>query len=46
MRSDQAGATAIEYAMVALLISIAGFSALVTIGSTVTGLFSSVASGF
>jgi len=46
IRRDELGATAIEYAMVALLISIAAFSVLVTVGSSVTGLFSSVANGF
>jgi pilus assembly protein Flp/PilA len=46
LRRDLAGATAIEYAMVAVLISIAAFAALQIVGSSVTGMFSSVASGF
>jgi Flp pilus assembly pilin Flp len=40
------GATAIEYAMIAFFISIAGFSAILTIGSNVTSVFSQVASSF
>lgn len=43
---DQHGATAIEYAMVAFFISIVGFTAIVTIGSDVSGLFSRIASSF
>jgi pilus assembly protein Flp/PilA len=43
---DRDGATAIEYAMIAFFISIAAFSAIVTIGSDVTGVFTSVASSF
>jgi Flp pilus assembly pilin Flp len=46
MRSNRDGATAIEYAMVAFFISIAAFSAVVTIGSDVSGLFSRIASSF
>jgi Flp pilus assembly pilin Flp len=46
LRGAQHGATAIEYAMVAFFISIAAFSVLVTVGSNVTGLFSSIASSF
>jgi Flp pilus assembly pilin Flp len=46
MRVDCHGATAIEYAMVAFFISIAAFSALVTIGGSVTNLFSSIAASF
>jgi Flp pilus assembly pilin Flp len=45
-RLDSAGATAIEYAMVAFFISIAAFSVLVTVGSSVSGLFQQVAAGF
>jgi Flp pilus assembly pilin Flp len=43
---DRAGAAAVEYAMVALIISIAAFAAIVTIGTDVTGLFTKIASGF
>jgi Flp pilus assembly pilin Flp len=39
---DDAGATAIEYAMVALFISIAAFSVLVSIGSSVSGVFQTI----
>jgi Flp pilus assembly pilin Flp len=46
MNVDQRGATAIEYAMIALFISIAAFNVLVTIGSDVAGAFSKVASSF
>jgi Flp pilus assembly pilin Flp len=41
-----AGVTAIEYAMVAALISIAAFSVLLTVGSSVTNLFSTIVSSF
>lgn len=40
------GATAIEYAMIAFFISIAGFSAIATVGTDVSGLFSRIASSF
>jgi Flp pilus assembly pilin Flp len=43
---DAAGATAIEYAMVAFFISIAAFSVLVQIGTSVSGVFATVASSF
>ncbi|HTZ37292.1 MAG TPA: Flp family type IVb pilin [Stellaceae bacterium] len=43
---DPGGATAVEYAMVAFFISIAAFSVLVSLGSSVTKLFSSIAAGF
>jgi Flp pilus assembly pilin Flp len=43
---DRAGATAIEYAMIAFFISIAAFSVLVTVGHSVSGLFQQIASGF
>ena len=43
---DETAATAIEYAMVAFLVSIAGFVTYSSIGSGVTGLFQSVADGF
>jgi Flp pilus assembly pilin Flp len=37
------GATAIEYAMVAFFISIAPFSVLVSVGSSVSSIFNNVA---
>ena len=40
------GATAIEYAMVAFFISIAAFSVLVTVGSSVSGIFTKIANSF
>jgi Flp pilus assembly pilin Flp len=40
------GASAIEYALVALMISIAAFSVLATVGSSVGNLFRSIANGF
>lgn len=40
---DQSGATAIEYAMIASGIAVAIATAIVTLGSTVNGLYSSVA---
>jgi Flp pilus assembly pilin Flp len=43
---DPRGATAVEYAMIALFISIAAFSTIVTIGSDVTSVFSKIASSF
>jgi Flp pilus assembly pilin Flp len=43
---DGSAATAIEYAMVAFLVSIAGFVTYSNIGGGVTGLFQSVANGF
>jgi Flp pilus assembly pilin Flp len=46
MTDDPGGATAIEYAMIAFFISIAGFSALVTIGGDVTSLFAQIAASF
>jgi Flp pilus assembly pilin Flp len=46
IKLDQSGATAIEYAMVAFFISIVAFSAIVTIGTDVTSVFSRVANSF
>ena len=46
MALDRHGGTAIEYAMIAFFVSIAAFSALVTIGSDVSGLFAKIAAGF
>jgi Flp pilus assembly pilin Flp len=42
-RLGDRGATAIEYAMVAFFISIAAFSVLLTVGSSVTTAFQNVA---
>jgi pilus assembly protein Flp/PilA len=46
IRFDQGGATAIEYAMIAFFVSIAAFSAITTIGSDVSGLFTTIANSF
>jgi Flp pilus assembly pilin Flp len=46
MTDDPGGGTAIEYAMIAFFISIAGFTALVTIGGDVTSLFAQIAASF
>jgi Flp pilus assembly pilin Flp len=46
LRHDHSAATTIEYALVAFLVSIAGFVTYTNIGSQVTGLFQSVANGF
>ena len=46
MRLDRRGATAVEYAMIALFVSIAAFSAIATIGTDVTNLFSHIATSF
>ena len=43
---DRGGATAIEYAMIALFVSIAAFSAITTIGTDVTTLFQTIANSF
>lgn len=43
---DRDGATAIEYAMIAFFISIVAFSAIVTIGTDVSGVFSTIATSF
>jgi Flp pilus assembly pilin Flp len=43
---DRSAASAIEYAMVAFLVSIAGFVTYSNIGGGVIGLFQSVADGF
>ena len=45
LRHDSA-ATAIEYAMIAFLVSIAGFVLYSNIGSGVSGLFQSVSNSF
>jgi Flp pilus assembly pilin Flp len=44
--ADKLGATAIEYAFVASLISIAGASVFITMGTSLSSIFSSVASSF
>lgn len=41
-RLDDSGATAIEYAMVALFISIAAFAVLVNVGTAVSQAFQNV----
>ena len=41
---DEGGATAIEYAMIASLVSIAGFFVISSIGNSVSAHFESVAS--
>jgi Flp pilus assembly pilin Flp len=46
LRVDSSGVTAIEYAMIASLISIVGFVLYVNIGSSVAGMFASIANGF
>jgi len=46
MTDDLGGASAVEYAMIAFFISIAGFAAIVTIGGDVTGMSSQIAAGF
>ena len=43
---DSQGAAAVEYAMVACIISIAAFAVIVTFGTDVSGLFTKIASGF
>jgi Flp pilus assembly pilin Flp len=42
----QRGATAIEYAMVAFFISIAAFSVILQVGTSVTNVFQSIATSF
>jgi pilus assembly protein Flp/PilA len=41
---DNSGATAIEYALIASLISMVIITAVMTIGTTLSGIFNSVAS--
>ncbi|MDF1768414.1 Flp family type IVb pilin [Maricaulis sp.] len=43
---DQRGATAIEYAMIAVIISIAGIGALAIIGPAVMDMFANAAAPF
>ena len=46
LRADASAATAIEYAMIASLVSIVGFVLYIYIGSSVAGMFASIAGGF
>jgi Flp pilus assembly pilin Flp len=46
LRRDCSAATAVEYAMVAFLVSIAGFVLYSNVGTGVTGLFQSVSNSF
>jgi Flp pilus assembly pilin Flp len=46
LRADNSAATAIEYAMIVSLISILGFVLYLNIGSSVAGMFASIAGGF
>ncbi len=41
---DESGATAIEYGLIAGLVSVVAIGALTTLGTTLTGLFGEVAS--
>lgn len=41
---DESGATAIEYGLIAALISVAAIAALTSVGSSLTGMFETVAS--
>ncbi|HUK60167.1 MAG TPA: Flp family type IVb pilin [Stellaceae bacterium] len=43
-RSDESGATAIEYGLIAALISVAIISAVTSVGGSLTSTFNSVAS--
>ncbi len=44
--ADERGATAIEYALIASLLSIVILTAVSTVGSNLNSIFSNVASGF
>jgi Flp pilus assembly pilin Flp len=46
LRTDESGATAIEYALILVLISITVVSWATFVGSSVSGFFTSVANGF
>ena len=46
LRADDSGATAIEYALILVLISITVVSWATFVGTTVSGFFASIASGF
>ena len=43
---DDGGATAIEYALIASGIAVAIIAAVIALGTTVTGMYTSVANGF
>ena len=45
LREDRSGATAIEYAMVAIFIGIVLIASMISIGSSVTNFFFQMASG-
>lgn len=44
--ADRSGATAIEYALIAALISVMILAGVTNMGTTLSGFFSSVAAGF
>lgn len=44
LRKDDKGATAIEYGLIAALVSVAAIGALTTLGGSLTTMFTSVAS--
>ena len=44
IRKDESGATAIEYGLIAALVSVAAIGALGTLGNSLTAIFSTVAS--
>jgi Flp pilus assembly pilin Flp len=46
LRHDHSAATAIEYALIAFLVSVAGFVTYSNIGGGVTGFFQNVADSF
>ncbi len=46
LRADEAGATAIEYALILVLISITVVSWATFVGTTISGFFVDIASGF
>ena len=46
LHADERGTTAIEYALIASLISVVILTAVTSIGTTLTGIFNSVAAGF
>jgi pilus assembly protein Flp/PilA len=46
LREEDAGATSIEYAMIAALLSVAIITAVASLGPSVRGLFVSVETGF
>ena len=43
LRTDQKGATAIEYGLIAALVSVAAILAMQTLGTSLSGMFNSVA---